>query len=76
MPGHVIGTPRLELSPIKELLGVVNPRKCQSGNVLVVCFEFSALMVACGGRHVELSTIFTMAGVDPRWRRMNLFGRR
>lgn len=45
------------MSPKKEVLGVVNPQKCQSGNVLVVCFEFSALMVACGGRHVELSTI-------------------
>ena len=53
----MIGTLGTELRQITEVLGVVTSQNCQSGNVLVVCFEFSALMVACGGRHVELSTI-------------------
>ena len=76
VPSHVI---RLSLvwTTIKIIIwGDVKAYLDQNAFVLVVCFEFRALMVACGGRHVELSTIFTMAGVDPRWRRMNLFGRR
>ena len=57
MSGHVSGLSRPQANVNTLVLGDVIPLSDQTANVLVVCFEFSALMVACGGRHVELSTI-------------------
>ena len=57
VPGHVTKLSRY-IRPQKTLrLGTVKASTILSGNVLVVCFEFRALMVACGGRHIEKSTI-------------------